>query len=170
MDCACLCGINGKFPAWQSVSYPLYVRMEGCRGAGLVGVMYLVRVTALPAPLSPPHRAQDPREAPHVCMHFLPKLDISFFPPPPLTCSFSPKILDSSRQTNEFLSSIRRTRVGNWIGSTPACELKRNKNNEKIVRSLLTARALRRRGAPRSTGGGGGDECKQMISQPRQGW
>lgn len=39
MSCACLCGINGKFPAWQSMSYPLCARTEECRGAELVGVI-----------------------------------------------------------------------------------------------------------------------------------
>lgn len=54
MDCACLCGINGKFPAWQSMSYPLYVRMEGCRGAGLVGVIYISASHCPCAPRLPP--------------------------------------------------------------------------------------------------------------------
>lgn len=119
MDCACLCGINGKFPARQSMSYPLAVPMEGCRCAGLVGVIY---ISASHCPFAPPHSAHDPREAARVCMYFLPNLTFHF--PRPLTCSFSPKILDASRKTNESLTSIRWTRVGNWIGSAPACERK----------------------------------------------
>ena len=41
MDCACLCGINGKFPAWQSMSYPACMWMEGRGGTELVGVIYI---------------------------------------------------------------------------------------------------------------------------------
>lgn len=52
MVCACLCGINGKFLARQSMSYPLYVRMEGSGGAGLVGVIY---ISASHCPPPPPH-------------------------------------------------------------------------------------------------------------------
>lgn len=51
MDCACLCGINGKFPAWQSMSYPVCVWMEGRRGAELVGVIYISASHCFCAPL-----------------------------------------------------------------------------------------------------------------------